>query len=80
VFGNILAILFFSGNFPRPTIRLLLIAYAALVVVLFAVLSIWLGLPSLSDWQTTILPVLVGPAVLVGLYWLAVKLGEDRLE
>jgi hypothetical protein len=52
----------------------------SLVVVLFAILSIWLGLPSLSEWQTTILPVLLGPAVLVGLYWLAVKLGEDRLE
>jgi hypothetical protein len=79
VFGNILATLFFSGNFPRPSFRTLLLAYAALAVVLFALLSIWFGLPSLSNWQTTILPVLIGPAVLVGVYWLAVKLGEDRL-
>jgi hypothetical protein len=80
VFGNIFATLFFSGNFPRLSAKTLLLVYLGLVVILFAVLSIWLGLPSLDDWQTTILPVIVGPAVLVGLYWLAVKLGEDRLE
>jgi hypothetical protein len=79
VFGNILATLFFSGNFPQLALRTLLLAYIALVVVLFAALSIWLGLPSLSNWQTTILPILVGPVVLVSLYWLAVKFGEDRL-
>jgi hypothetical protein len=80
VFGNIIATLFFSGNFPRPNTKVLVLAYVSLVMVLFAILSIWLGLPSLSEWQSTILPILVGPAVLVGLYWLAVKLGEDRLE
>jgi hypothetical protein len=80
VFGNIFATMFFSGNFPRLKAKTLLIVYLGLVVILFAVLSIWLGLPNLAEWQTTILPVIVGPAVLVGLYWLAVKLGEDRLE
>ena len=80
VFGNIFATLFFSGNFPKPSTRTIILLYLGLVVVLFAVLSIWLGLPSLEDWTTTILPVVVGPALLVGLYLLAVNLGENRLE
>ncbi|MEN8243227.1 MAG: hypothetical protein ABFS17_15050 [Chloroflexota bacterium] len=80
VFGNIFATLFFSGNFPKPGTRTVIVLYLGLVVVLFAVLSIWLGLPSISEWQTTILPVLVGPALLIGLYLLAVKLGENRLD
>jgi magnesium-transporting ATPase (P-type) len=80
VFGNIFATLLFSGNFPRLSAKALFLTYLALVVLLFAVLSIWLGLPNLDEWQLTILPVLVGPAILVGLYWLAVKFGEERLN
>jgi hypothetical protein len=80
VFGNIFATLFFSGNFPQLSLKKMISLYLGLVVALFAILSIWLGLPSFSEWQTTILPVIIGPALLVGLYLLAVKLGENRLN
>ena len=54
--------------------------YVGFVVLLGTVLIIWLGLPDLSDWQNNLLPVLVGPALLLGAYWLFAWLGARRLE
>ena len=80
VFGYAAARLYFAAILPLPGIRSLLSVYGGLVIVLFTVLSLWLGLPTLDNWQNTLLPVLLGPALLVGLYWLLAYLGNRRLE
>jgi len=71
---------FIGGMMPVPTPRQALLAYVGMVVFLFVVLSIWLGLPDLNDWTNSILPALLGPAIIVGGYWLIAVLGRRRIE
>ena len=71
---------FLGGIMPVPTPKQALAAYVGMFVFLFVVLSTWLGLPSPDEWSTTILPTLVGPAVIVGGYWLIAALGQWRVE
>ena len=71
---------FLGGIMPVPTLKQAAIAYLGLVVVLSVTLSIWLGLPDLENWINTILPVAVGPAIIVGGYWLVAWLGQKRIE
>ena len=80
VFGTIGAVLFWGGFFSLPKARTLFILYAALVIGLFAVLSAIYGLPTSENWTTTLLPVLVGPAILVGLYAAVAHMGQRRIE
>ena len=71
---------FLGGIMPVPTVRQALIAYGGMVVFLFVVLSLWLGLPDLNDWTNNILPVIVGPAIIVGGYWIIAALGKRRVD
>ncbi|MCA9931556.1 MAG: hypothetical protein KC419_23885 [Anaerolineales bacterium] len=71
---------FLGGIMPVPTWKQALLAYVGMFVFLFVVLSLWFGLPQLQDWSTTILPTLVGPAIIVGGYWLIAALGKQRVE
>jgi hypothetical protein len=80
VFGTIGALLFWVGSFPLLKARTLFMVYAALAIGLFAVLSAIYGLPTLENWTTTLLPVLVGPAILVGLYAAVAYVGQRRIE
>ena len=84
LFGSIICYFalrsFLGGIMPVPTWKQALLAYGGMVTFLFVVLSLWLGLPELSEWATTILPVLLGPALLVGGYWLFAGLGRQRVE
>jgi hypothetical protein len=80
VFGTIGALLFWGGSFPLLKARTLFMAYAALAIGLFALLSAIYGLPTLENWTTTLLPVLVGPAILVGLYAAVAYVGQRRIE
>ncbi len=80
VFGYIATRLYFGAVLPKLSIRKLVNIYFGLVVVLFVVLSTWLGLPSLDNWTNTLLPVLLGPALLVALYWLLAYWGYRRIE
>ena len=80
VFGTIGAVLFWGGFFPLLKAGTLIILYAALVIGLFAVLSAIYGLPTVENWTTTLLPVLVGPAILVGLYVAVAYAGQRRIE
>lgn len=80
VFGFIATRLYFGAVLPKLSIRKLANIYFGLVVVLFVVLSIWLGLPSLENWTNTLLPVLLGPALLVALYWFLAYWGYRRIE
>ena len=80
VFGYAAARLYYAVILPLPGIKSLLLAYGGLVVTLFTILSLWLGLPTLDNWQNTLLPVLLGPALIVSIYWLLAYLGNRRLE
>ena len=80
VYGYIATRLYFGAVLPRLSIRKLVNIYIGLVAVLFVILSIWLGLPSLENWTNTLLPVLLGPAFLVALYWLLAYWGYRRIE
>ena len=63
VFGTMFATLLFGGMLPQVKFRNIVVIYLVFVALLFIVLSLWLGLPDLSDWQNNILPVLLGPAI-----------------
>ena len=78
--GNILASLYYGGHYPVLRVKTLVRLYIGSVVGLFIVLSIWLGLPDLDEWYNNVLPVVLGPAIVLGLYYWIAKLGEKRLE
>lgn len=80
IFGTMFATLFYGGMLPKIKFRTIAYIYLGFVAFLFAVLSLWLGLPDLSDWQNNILPVVVGPAILLGAYWLFAWLGGKRID
>ena len=80
VFGYIAARLYYGAVLPMLSFKQLVYIYVGFVVFLTVVLSIWLGLPTLDNWQNTILPVLLGPAILLGGYWLVAYLGKKRME
>lgn len=71
---------FLGGIMPVPTLKQAVLAYLGLTLFLFVVLSLWLGLPDLSEWTTNVLPAILGPAIIVGGYWLIAVLGKRRVE
>lgn len=71
---------FLGGIMPVPTLKQAVTAYIVMVTALFVILSVWLGLPDLSEWQTNVLPVVLGPAIMVLGYWAIAALGAWRIE
>ncbi len=69
-----------GGIMPVPTMKQAVLAYVGMVVLLLVVLSIWLGLPDLAEWTTNVLPVIAGPAIIVGGYWFIAAVGKRRVE
>ena len=80
VFGYIAARLYYGGILPVLTVKTLVLFYIVLTLFLFIILVLWLGLPDLQNWQNTILPVVVGPAILVFGYGLLAYFGKKRIE
>ena len=80
VFGYIAARLYFGAVLPVLSIKATLRIYIVSVVFLFITLSFIYGLPSLDNWHNTILPVSLGPAILLGLYWGFAYLGKRRSD
>lgn len=80
VFGYIGASLFWGGYFPLLKAKTLFGIYLVLVTGMFVVLSLVYGLPTLDNWTNTLLPVLLGPAILIGLYAGLAYLGKKRIE
>ena len=80
VFGYIAARLYYGAVLPVLSFKTLALIYVGFVATLTVILSIWYGPPTLDNWQNTILPVILGPAVLIGFYWLVSYLGKKRLE
>ena len=71
---------FLGGIMPVPTMKQAVLAYVGMTIFLFVVLSLWLGLPDLSEWTNNVLPAILGPAIIVGGYWLIAALGKRRVE
>ena len=71
---------FLGGIMPVPTLKQAALTYVGMTIFLFVVLSLWLGLPDLSEWTTNVLPAILGPAIIVGGYWLIAALGKRRVE
>ena len=80
IFGNIALQLFLGGVFPVPTKKGLLVAYLGLTALIVTVCLAIYGVPPLADWSNTWLPALLGPAILVGAYWLVAILGKRRID
>ena len=78
IFGFIAARLYFGALMPKFRVRTLVGIYLVFVAFLFVVLSAWFGLPTLDNWHNTILPVVVGPAIIAGGFWLFSWLGQRR--
>ena len=60
VFGYIGFRLYLGAVLPVFSIKTLLWVYVIFVALLFGILSLWYGLPTLDNWQNTILPVVLG--------------------
>lgn len=78
--ANLLGALYFGAYFPVLSAQRLVKLYLVTVVLLFVTLSLWLGLPKLEEWDSTLLPITLGPAIMVVIYYWVSKLGEKRLE
>ena len=72
--------IYLQGDQPVLSWKRILKIYVLITVAFDAVLIIWHGVPQLSEWRTTWLPGLLGPAVFVGAYWLVTWLGQHRVE
>jgi uncharacterized membrane protein len=80
IFGYIALRLYLGGILPVITWRSAVLSYAGLVALVAGACLIWFGFPPLSQWATTWLPAIVGPAIIVGLYALFAYLGHRRFE
>lgn len=80
VFLYIAARLALGAVLPVLSWKVLLGMYVVLAGGLFVALSLWLWLPDPADWQNTILPVILGPALLVGGYAALTYWGKKRLD
>jgi hypothetical protein len=72
--------LYFSGTLPVLSRKQFLSIYAILVGGLFGFLSWRYGLPKMETWYNTLLPVVTGPALILGFYNLMAYWGQRRLE
>jgi hypothetical protein len=80
LFGFIAIRLLFNAGLPILRWKTTLIIYVGFVLVLGTILTIWYGFPPASKWSTTLLPVLIGPAIVLGLYHVFAVLGQKRMQ
>jgi hypothetical protein len=78
--ANIFASLYYGGFYPVLKIRTLVYIYLGLVLTIAGVATAKHGPPDLSEWYNNILPALLGPALILGLYHWVAKMGEKRLN
>lgn len=80
LFGFIAIRLIFGAGLPVPSLKTTLMIYAGFVFLLGVILTLWYGFPAPGEWKTTILPVMLGPAILLAAYHLFAVLGRKRME
>jgi len=72
--------LYLSGILPVISLRTMLGIYVLLVATISIPSAIIHGLPTLQNWQNTLLPAAAGPAAIIALYWIIAYLGKRRLD
>lgn len=80
IFGYLALQLFLGGVMPVLTMRGAGAAYLVLTVIIVTGCVMIYGWPEPAQWASTWLPALLGPALLVGAYMLAARLGRWRVE
>ena len=80
VFGFIALRLVTGAMVPQLNRRWLALIYLGCVLGLGSILTLWKGWPPVSQWHVTLLPVVVGPAVLLGAYYALGVYGQRKLE
>ncbi|MFC1936463.1 hypothetical protein ACFLYP_02215 [Chloroflexota bacterium] len=78
--GNLFGMLYLGGYLPALSVGHMLKLYLAGVTLLLITLTIGFGVPELNEWHNTILPVLVGPALILVLYYFVARMGQRRTE
>lgn len=80
IFGYLLILTYLGGVLPAPTWKGAIFMYVVLVLLIGVVGTIAHGWPTAEQWSTTWLPALLGPAILVGAYTVALRFGHLRTE
>jgi hypothetical protein len=78
--GHLFSLMYFGGFFLILKPKQLKRIYVGVVIFLAIGFSFWKGVPKLSEWKTTFLPVALGPAIILGLYYSLAKWGEERID
>lgn len=71
---------FFGGMLPLPSIQQVLLVYLTLVAVIAIPHTIVHGWPASGEMLERLLPILGGPALLIGGYLMLAYLGNKRIE
>lgn len=71
---------FFGGMLPLPSIQQVLLVYLTLVAVIAIPHTIVHGWPASGEMLGRMLPILGGPALLIGGYLMLAYLGNKRIE
>ena len=79
-YGYWLLRLYLNAQNPVFTARQMAAAYVVFVAMIAIPTYFIVGPPDLSVWWRSVLPVLIGPAVILGVMWLAGYLGEKRIQ
>lgn len=72
--------LYINAVHPVFTFKQILLIYVVVVVVMAVPTFLQTGLPDMSVWWLNLLPLLGGPALILGALWLAGYLGERRMQ
>ncbi len=80
IFGYIGARLYLWGALPVLSFKGAILGYLLLAGSVTGGCLLLLGIPEPSDWASTWLPALLGPAILICMYSLVAHLGKRRIE
>ena len=80
LFGYIALQLYLGGVLPVPTLKGAVIGYLVLMGLVVGGCLLIYGVPPAEDWASTWLPATLGPAIIVGLYYLVAWLGRRRVD
>ena len=80
IFGYLALQLFVGGVMPTPTWKGALLSYLVLSFFIVTGCLLIYGWPQPSEWASTWLPALLGPALFIGAYALTARLGQWRIE
>jgi len=78
--GFVAVRLLLSAGLPNLSLKTTLWIYFGFILSLGIILTIWFGFPEPSKWSTTLLPVALFPAIILGLYHVLSAVGKKLLE